>query len=205
MDLDTMVETQIVARGVHDRRLLEVMRTVPRDLFVMENDKTIAFTDQPLPIGYGQTISQPYIVAYMTELLDLCGDETVLEIGTGSGYQSAILSRLVKKVYSVERIAALADFARQKLSKLGYDNVEVLCCDGFTGLDVYGPYDSIIVTCAPSEIPLDLIEQLKDGGRMVVPVGIASQSLKLIFRHGEKILIKDSLSVRFVPMLKGID
>lgn len=205
MNLDVMVDTQIVARGVTDKRLLNVMRSVPREVFVPEKYKDLAFADQPLPIGYEQTISQPYIVALMTEMLKLSGGERVLEIGTGSGYQTAILCKLAKEVYSVERVEPLVQKARVTLSKLECDNVHVEFCDGYHGLSNYSPYDAIIVTCAPPVVPKALIKQLASGGRMVVPVGGLFQRLKIIERQGEEIIFNDSIAVRFVPMIKDID
>lgn len=205
MDLATMVETQIVARGIRDSKLLEVMRSVPRDFFVLDKYKEFAFSDQPLPIGYEQTISQPYIVGLMTELLELKGNEIVLEIGTGCGYQTAILSKLSKKVYSLERISTLAKLAQEKLRALDCDNVEVKCCDGFLGLESKGPFDAIIVTCAPREIPECLVRQLSENGRLVVPVGSLFQQLKIVERKRGETYVTNSLPVRFVPMLKGVE
>jgi len=166
-----MVKEQIEERGIVDKRVLKVMREIPREDFVPENMRESAYDDNPLPIGNGQTISQPYIVAEMTELLELRGNEKVLEIGTGSGYQAAILSKLVKKVITIERVKELAERTRKLLQKQGYKNVEVVFGDGTKGYAKEAPYDAIIVTAAAEKIPKKLIEQLADNGRLVAPVG----------------------------------
>jgi protein-L-isoaspartate(D-aspartate) O-methyltransferase len=166
-----MVTEQIVARGVHDERVLEALRSVPRHLFVPEEYANIAYSDSPLPIGNGQTISQPYIVALMTELLQLEGDETVLEIGTGSGYQAALLARLAREVHTIERHAALAEKAEKILWALGMTNVVVHVGDGSLGLAAYAPYQAIVVTAAAPSVPQPLFDQLADGGRLVIPEG----------------------------------
>lgn len=197
-----MVEEQIIARGVRDERVIQAMLKVERDQFVPENLRQFAYEDRPLPIGYGQTISQPYIVALMTSFLGLKGDEKVLEIGTGSGYQAAILAELTKEVYTIEIIPQLAKQAESRLKKLGYKNVKVKCGDGFEGWPEYAPFDCIIVTCAPEEIPPLLIQQLKEGGRMVIPVGKFWQELKLVVKENGKIKVKDIIPVRFVPMIR---
>lgn len=197
-----MVEEQIIARGIRDERVIQAMLKVERDQFVPENLRQFAYEDRPLPIGYGQTISQPYIVALMTSLLGLKGDEKVLEIGTGSGYQAAILAELTKEVYTIEIIPQLAKQAESRLKKLGYKNVKVKCGDGFEGWPEYAPFDCIIVTCAPEEIPPLLIQQLKEGGRMVIPVGKFWQELKLVVKENGKIKVKDIIPVRFVPMIR---
>jgi len=199
---ENMVADQIEARGVKDRRLLAVMRRVERHKFVPEPLRHLAYTDGPLPIGRGQTISQPYIVALMTELLRLGGDEKVLEIGTGSGYQAAILAELCAHVYTIEILEPLAIRAEALLEKLGYGNITVKCGDGFLGWREFAPFDAIIVTCAPSEVPPPLIEQLKEGGRLVIPVGSLYQELELIEKKNGKLVIKDIIPVRFVPMLR---
>ncbi len=196
-----MVETQIKARGIKDKRVIDAMLKVERHKFVPEQYRDEAYNDYPLPIGKGQTISQPYIVALMTELLKLKGNEKVLEIGTGSGYQAAILSLLAKEVYTIDIICELAETARKRLKKLGYKNVKVFCGDGYKGLKEYAPFDAIIVTCAPPYVPPPLIKQLKVGGRMVIPVGEDYQELKLIIKTKEGILEKSIIPVRFVPML----
>jgi len=195
-----MVEYQIKARGVKDKRVLSAMLKVKRHKFVPEYLWDQAYNDYPLPIGEGQTISQPYIVALMTELLKLKGDEKVLEIGTGSGYQAAILAELCKKVYTIEIIPSLAESAKKRLKKLGYTNVYVFCGDGYLGLKEYAPFDGIIVTCAPPYVPKPLIEQLKEGGRMVIPVGETYQELKVLIKKKGKIIEKSIIPVRFVPM-----
>lgn len=199
-----MVEKQIVARGIKDEKVLDALLEVERHKFVPKNLQYFAYTDHPLPIGYGQTISQPYIVALMTELLDLKPDEKLLEIGTGSGYQAAVLSLLCKQVYTIEILEPLAENSAKLLSDLGYTNVAVKCGDGFLGWEEYAPFDAIIVTCAPEEIPPKLVEQLKEGGRIVIPVGDKFQQLQLVVKKKRgKIKVKDITPVRFVPMIKG--
>ena len=195
-----MVEKQIIARGVKDPRVIQAMLKVERHLFVPPPYRHLAYTDQPLPIGEGQTISQPYIVALMTELLELKGDEKVLEIGTGSGYQAAILAELAQEVYTIEIIPKLAVSARKRLEKLGYKNIKVKCGDGYMGWEEYAPFDAIIVTCAPDHIPKPLLEQLKEGGRMVIPVGEYYQELILVRKKEGKIIKRSIIPVRFVPM-----
>jgi protein-L-isoaspartate(D-aspartate) O-methyltransferase len=197
---EKMVETQIKARGVKDPRILSALLKVERHRFVPEEYLHSAYTDQPLPIGEGQTISQPYIVALMTELLELKGEEKVLEIGTGSGYQAAILAELAKEVYSIEIIETLASMAKNKLIELGYENIKVKAGDGYLGWPEVSPFDAIIITCAPDHIPKPLIEQLKEGGRMVVPVGTYAQELKKIVKQSGKIVTMDVIPVVFVPM-----
>lgn len=197
---ESMVETQIVARGVKDVRVLAAMRKVPRHLFVPSSEVEHAYIDAPLPIGNGQTISQPYIVALMTELLQLKGDEKVLEIGTGSGYQAAILAELCKEVYTIEIIEDLAKRAATTLITLGYKNIKVKIGDGYQGWKEYAPFDGVIVTAAPDEVPPPLIEQLKEGGRLVIPLGEYFQELYLITKENGKIKKKSIIPVRFVPM-----
>ena len=197
---EKMVETQIKSRGVKDPRVLSAMLKVERHLFVPKDLQTSAYADQPLPIGEGQTISQPYIVALMTELLELKGGEKVLEVGTGSGYQAAILAELTKEVYTIEIIEALASSAKNLVLQLGYQNIHVKAGDGYLGWPEVAPFDAIIVTCAPDHIPKPLLEQLKEGGRMVVPVGAYSQELKKIVKRGGKMEAKDVIPVIFVPM-----
>jgi protein-L-isoaspartate(D-aspartate) O-methyltransferase len=197
---EKMVETQIKARGVKDPRVLSALRKVERDRFVPEEYLNSAYADQPLPIGEGQTISQPYIVALMTELLDLKGDEKVLEIGTGSGYQAAILAELAKEVYTIEIVESLASMANKRLLALGYQNIKVKVGDGYLGWPEAAPFDAIIVTAAPDHIPKPLIEQLKEGGRMVLPVGTYAQELKKIVKRSGKIETTDVIPVVFVPM-----
>jgi protein-L-isoaspartate(D-aspartate) O-methyltransferase len=190
----------IEARGVADPRVLEVMRNVPRHQFVPETMRERAYGDYPLPIGNGQTISQPYIVAAMTELLEPAIGDTVLEIGTGSGYQAAVLSKLVHEVYSIEIVAELAEDARKKLAELGYDNVVVITGDGYRGLPKKAPFDGIIVTAAPEEVPQPLIDQLAVGGRLVIPVGGMIQELVVLERTRDGVQTRRVFPVRFVPM-----
>jgi len=198
---ERMVESQIVARGVSDTRVLEAMRNTPRHLFVPENMRDAAFNDSPLPIGYNQTISQPYIVALMTELLELKGDEKVLEIGTGSGYQAAVLSSLVDTCYSIEVVKELAAQAGKRLAELNYDNVVVKWGDGYGGWKEHAPFNAIIITAAPEEIPENLVDQLAVGGRMVLPVGRGFQDLILITKNQKGIKSRSIIPVRFVPMI----
>lgn len=199
-----MVTQQIRKRGITGRRVLKAMSKVKRHLFVPEEFKTRAYEDNPLPIGYDQTISQPYIVAYMTEEVSLAPDDRVLEIGTGSGYQAAVLAEIVKEVYTIEIIKELAKTARTKLEKLGYNNIKVKWGDGYKGWPEYAPFDAIVVTAAPPKIPEELMNQLKIGGRMIVPVGTLFQEIYLITRRSVKNFKKEVLlPVRFVPMIKG--
>ena len=202
-----MVEEQIIARGVKDPRVLRVMREVPRHLFVSPNLAGSAYTDQPLLIGQEQTISQPYIVALMTELLRPQPDDVVLEVGTGSGYQAAVLSRLAKQVYSIEILPLLAYSAQKRLAQLGYRNIEVKAGDGYLGWPEAAPFDGIIVTAAPPEVPTALVEQLKRGGRMVVPVGEtdATQSLIVLEKSktSDQVTRRTVIPVRFVPMVRS--
>jgi len=197
-----MVEHQIRRRGVTDQDVLNAMERVPRHEFVPEQYQSQAYDDHPLPIGHGQTISQPYIVALMTELLALRSTDRVLEIGTGSGYQAAILSELVAEVYTVEIIEPLASEAKERLERLGYTNVWTLSADGYFGWEAHAPYDAIIVTCAPDHIPQPLVQQLKDGGKLVVPVGPPGgyQTLWEITRHGEEVKKRNITGVIFVPL-----
>ncbi len=195
-----MVEEQIKARGVDDPLVLTAMIKVPRHHFVPERYRDFAYDDEPLPIGYEQTISQPYIVAYMTEALGLKGGEKVLEIGTGSGYQAAVLAEIAKEVYTIEIVEPLTKKAEEILKKEGYKNVHCRCGDGYLGWPEEAPFDAIIVTAAPPEIPEPLIAQLKEGGRMIVPVGTWSQELVLLVKEKGKIDKKWLIPVRFVPM-----
>jgi protein-L-isoaspartate(D-aspartate) O-methyltransferase len=197
-----MVEDQIRARGVRDRRVLEAMRKVERHLFVPADLRHLAYEDFPLPIGEGQTISQPYIVALMTELLALKGTERILEIGTGSGYQAAILAELVKEVYTIEILEPLAKQSERLFRELNYRNIKVKLGDGFLGWSEFSPFDGIIVTCAPDKIPPPLLEQLAEGGRLVIPVGALRQELKLVRKVKDRIQEEDIIPVRFVPMLR---
>jgi len=203
---EMMVEQQIVARGIKSKRVLDAMNSVPRHMFVPVGYRRGSYFDQPLPIGSGQTISQPYIVALMTEMLDVNSDDVVLEIGTGSGYQAAVLSTIVKKLYTIEIIEELGMQAAQLLKSLEYDNVEVKISDGGLGLPEKAPFDAIIVTAAAPEIPDPLIKQLKPGGRMVIPVDNNSYSQDLLIVEKDKngnIETKSTIPVRFVPLVKG--
>jgi protein-L-isoaspartate(D-aspartate) O-methyltransferase len=197
-----MVDEQIRARGIESARVLEAMAGVPRHEFVPLTLRTLAYADRPLPIGHGQTISQPFIVAFMTEALAPSPGDRVLEIGTGSGYQAAVLSGLVAQVYTIEIVEALGERARADLARLGYRNVHVRIGDGYEGWPEHAPFDSIIVTCSPERVPQPLVDQLKDGGRMVIPVGDTSvgQDLYLLEKRGGKVVQRAILPVRFVPM-----
>jgi protein-L-isoaspartate(D-aspartate) O-methyltransferase len=197
---EKMVESQIKSRGVRDPRVLSAMLKVERHLFVPKEFQNSAYSDQPLPIGEGQTISQPYIVALMTELLELKGGERVLEVGTGSGYQAAILAELAAEVYTIEIVEKLASSAQKVLLELGYQNIKVKAGDGYLGWPEAAPFDAILITCAPDHIPKPLLDQLKEGGRMVVPVGTYSQELKKIVKKSGKIETTDIIPVIFVPM-----
>lgn len=200
LERDRMVEQQIVARGVTDPAVLSAMRAVPRHRFVLENDAAEAYGDYPLSIGYKQTISQPYIVAFMTESLKLQPEDRVLEIGTGSGYQSAVLARIVSHVFTIEIVEPLGTRARNLLNSLGYRNVSVRTGDGYQGWPEEAPFDAIILTAAPDHIPQPLIDQLKIGGRLILPVGEDPQSLELIRRTADGVMRSTLLSVTFVPM-----
>ncbi|OQB95162.1 MAG: Protein-L-isoaspartate O-methyltransferase [Spirochaetes bacterium ADurb.Bin110] len=202
---DFMVRFQIAARGIRDKRVIDAMRRIPRHLFVPSSYQVEAYEDYPLPIGSSQTISQPFIVAFMAEALMLKGDERVLEIGTGSGYQTAVLSLLAKEVYSIERIAVLLDSARTILESLEISNVELRLADGFYGWKEKAPFDAIILSAAPFDIPSALLEQLADGGRLVGPVGpLGAQSLVRITRRGQHFDSEALLDVAFVPMRSGL-
>jgi protein-L-isoaspartate(D-aspartate) O-methyltransferase len=198
-----MVDRQIRARGVTDARVLAAMADVPREAFVSPELAELAYDDRPLPIESGQTISQPYIVALMTEALRLRGDETVLEIGTGSGYAAAVLSRVVKQVYTIERHAELAEIARDRLAALGYRNVDVRCGDGTLGWPERAPFDAIVVTAAGPSLPAALLAQLARGGRLVMPVGSSRvQELVRVTRDARGDLHRDNLgAVQFVPLI----
>jgi len=200
---EKMVADQIVARGVKDEKVLLAMGTVPRHKFVSEDLINSAYEDRPLPIRFGQTISQPYIVALMTQLLGLGEKDKVLEVGTGSGYQAAILSGIVKEVYTIEIFEELGTMAGKRLGNLGYHNVKVKVADGYYGWPEEAPFDAIIVTCAATHIPPPLIGQLKDGGTMCIPVGSVfwTQNLMLVKKKDGKITARSVLPVRFVPLL----
>jgi len=197
-----MVHQQMEARDITDPHVLEAMRTVKRHLFVPKLQRWFAYADRPLSIGYNQTISQPYIVAYMTQAARLKPEDKILEIGTGSGYQAAVLAHIVKEVYSIEIIEALAQRAEKTLNSLGYRNIFIKHGDGYQGWQEHAPYDAIIVTAAPDHIPEKLLEQLAIGGRMVIPVGSIFQNLYVITKTKEGIKKESLLPVRFVPMVE---
>lgn len=201
-----MVEKQIIQRGVVDPQLLDAMLKVPRHLFVPENLTSSAYSDMPLPIGYGQTISQPYIVALMTESLQLKKGFKVLEVGTGSGYQAAVLAEIGCVVFSVEVIKILADTAQERLNRLGYPEISVRWGDGYFGWEEEAPFDSIIVTCAIDHVPPPLIEQLKEGGKMVIPVGppYSLQTLWLFIKENGQLTSENLGGVIFVPLLREV-
>ncbi len=201
---DAMVRTQIETRGVRDPATLAAMRAVPRHGFVPPDLAASAYEDRPLPIGYGQTISQPYIVAVMTETLRLKPGHRVLEIGTGSGYQAAVLARIVREVFTIEIVPDLGNTARERLKALGYRNVRVRVADGYDGWPEEAPFDAIVVTAAADYIPPPLIRQLKDGGRMVIPVGspFFVQTLMLVEKDGGKVRTTSLMPVRFVPFTR---
>jgi protein-L-isoaspartate(D-aspartate) O-methyltransferase len=200
-----MVESQIRQRGVADARVLEVMRSVPRERFVPDDAASHAYDDTPLAIGFGQTISQPYIVAYMTEALAVQSTHRVLEIGTGSGYQAAVLARLAREVYTVEIVPELAKRASTILRELGYANVSVRDGDGYAGWTEHAPYDRIMVTAAPDEIPKPLIEQLAPGGRLVIPVGSQgdTQWMTIVEKTAAGVAERRTIPVQFVPFTRG--
>jgi len=197
-----MVRSQIMARGISDPRVLDVMRRVPRDRFAPDAYLDSAYDDHPLPIGEGQTISQPYMVALMTQSLSLKGDERVLEIGTGSGYQAAILAELARDVYSIERIEILATRARKLLKKLNYQNIEIIVGDGSKGLPEKAPFDGIIVTASAPDVPQVLVDQLSSRGRIVIPVGgTFSQDLVLVEKVDDKVVQTVVCGCVFVPLI----
>ncbi|MFA9454137.1 MAG: protein-L-isoaspartate(D-aspartate) O-methyltransferase [Candidatus Aminicenantaceae bacterium] len=200
---ERMVETQLRARDIRDERVLEAMRVVARHLFIPEDMRRQAYNDEPLPIGEGQTISQPYIVAYMTQILELQPYHNVLEIGTGSGYQTAILAEMVESVCSVEILPDLTNRARKVLAGLEYGNIRFRTGDGARGWDEFAPYDGIMVTAAPETIPETLQEQLREGGRMILPVGVTFQDLVLVTRGRRKFNRKTLIPVRFVPLIRS--
>jgi protein-L-isoaspartate(D-aspartate) O-methyltransferase len=195
-----MVDRQLRSRGIRNESVLKAMSNVPRHRFVYPADDYLAYGDYPLAIGYDQTISQPYIVAYMTELAEISPHDKVLEIGTGSGYQAAILGELAKEVYTVEIVPALAEKARQILNQLGYQNVHVKTGNGYEGWAEYAPYDAIVVTAAPDRVPPALIEQLALNGKLVIPVGRWQQDIVTISRTRDGLVEKRTIPVRFVPM-----
>jgi len=196
-----MVMEQLMPRGIHEERVLAAMSKVRREEFVPQDSRAASYTDQPLPIGYGQTISQPFIVAFMTEQLRLAPGDRVLEIGTGSGYQAAILAELVAEVYSIEIIEPLAKTAAATLERLGYKNVNVKAGDGYKGWPEHAPFDAVTVTCAPDHVPRPLVDQLKEGGRMIIPVGgFGDQELYLLEKKNGQLEQRAVEPVRFVPM-----
>jgi len=198
---ERMVASQIEGRGIKDYRVLRAMRKVPRHIFVPNEMKPFAYADEPLPIGQGQTISQPYIVAYMTEVLELSGGEKVLEVGTGSGYQTAVLAELAAEVWTVEIFEALSLGAEARLEELGYTNVRFRVGDGSRGWPEAGPFDAIMVTAAPGAVPAALENQLAVSGRMIIPVGINSQELILVQREKSSFRRDYLIGVRFVPLI----
>lgn len=202
---EKMVKSQIEARGVKDPKTLEAMKTVKRHKFVPKRQEANAYLDSPLPIGYGQTISQPYIVAFMTEIIKPKDDFKVLEIGTGSGYQAAVLAHIVDTVYTIEIVEGLYTQAEKRLNDLKYDNVLVKNADGYHGWKEKGPFDAIVVTAAAEFVPPPLIEQLKDGGRMIIPIGtpFTTQQLLLVEKKEGKIKSKNLMFVRFVPFTRA--
>ncbi|MFH1079543.1 MAG: protein-L-isoaspartate(D-aspartate) O-methyltransferase [Pseudomonadota bacterium] len=202
---ETMVRTQIAERGIKDRSTLAAIRTVPRHLFVPPHLAGSAYEDRPLPIGYGQTISQPYVVAYMTELVRPQAGHKVLEIGAGSGYQAAVLAEIVRQVYTIEIVPELGHAARERLQKQGYRNVTVRVADGYDGWSEQAPFDAIVVTAAADYIPPPLIRQLKNGGRMVIPVGspFLVQMLMLVEKDNGNVKTTSLLPVRFVPFRRN--
>lgn len=195
-----MVEEQLSSRGIRDRAVLSAMSTVPRHQFVPSQLMSLAYMDRPLPIGHHQTISQPYIVAYMLEAAHLKPNQKILEIGTGSGYQTALLSQLVAEVYTIEIIPDLAKAAQKTLSQLGYENIHVKIGDGYRGWPQHSPYDAIIVTAAPAQIPAPLIEQLTTNGRIIIPIGFGYQELVVLSKTAEGLHQETMLPVQFVPM-----
>jgi len=204
-DRDRMVSRQIENRGISNKPTLDAMRNVSRHNFVPPNLVDRAYDDGPLPIGYGQTISQPYIVAFMTAVIDPKTEFKVLEIGTGSGYQAAVLSEIVSEIYTIEIITELYNSSRKRLKELGYENVSCKNADGYYGWEDHAPFDAIVVTAAAEYIPPPLIDQLKDGGKMIIPVGspFLNQSLILVDKEGEEITTTNLLPVRFVPFTRG--
>jgi len=198
-----MVADQIRARGVRDQRVLDALERVPRECFLPDDLRHEAHRDYPVPIGHGQTISQPYIVGYMTEALRLEPSHRVLEIGTGCGYQTAVLAELAAEVFSVELIPELADRARDTLQGMGYRNVSVRTGDGYHGWPEHAPFDRIIGAAAAPAVPTELLDQLADGGLLVMPVGVAYQELQVLRKHGASVETLNTLPVRFVPMVRA--
>lgn len=201
-----MIERDLLARGIRDRRVLEVMGSIERELFVPEKLRSLAYEDRPLSIGEGQTISQPYMVAFMTELLSLKGTERVLEIGTGSGYQTAVLGKLAAEVYSIEIIPKLGERAKAVLDRLGFDNVHLKAGDGFFGWEEQGPFDGILVTASAPKIPEPLWRQLREGGRLIMPLGAEKRAQKLIrvTKSDGQQVVEELTGVVFVPLTGAI-
>jgi protein-L-isoaspartate(D-aspartate) O-methyltransferase len=199
----SMVTAQLQQRGISNARVLDVMRKVPRHLFVPESVRPLAYADRPLPIGHGQTISQPFIVAYMTDALGVARTHRVLEIGTGSGYQAAVLADLAREVYSVEIVPELARRASALLESLGYSNVYIREGDGYAGWSEHAPFDRIIVTAAPDQVPEPLVDQLANEGRLIIPVGTSEQWLTLIEKTTAGVTQRRTIPVRFVPLTRA--
>jgi len=205
VERERMVNQQIAARGVTCKATLDAMKKVPRHLFVPASQLSNAYRDSPLPIGYGQTISQPFIVAFMTKIVNPKAGQVVLEIGTGSGYQAAVLAEIVEEVYTIEIIPQLAETSKKLFEKLNYENIHVKTADGYYGWEDAGPFDAIVVTAAAEHIPPPLIDQLKDGGKMIIPVGTPFfvQQLMLVEKNQGEITTKTLMPVRFVPFTRG--
>ncbi|MCO5723516.1 protein-L-isoaspartate(D-aspartate) O-methyltransferase [Robiginitalea marina] len=201
---EKMVEEQLESRDIEQESLLEAMRKVPRHLFIPEEYLPWAYTDRALPIADGQTITQPYVVAYMTQVLQVGPEDKVLEIGTGSGYQAAILGELAREVYTIEIVESLGLEARKRLSNMGYENIEVIIGDGYNGLPAQAPFDAIMVTAGAEELPQPLIDQLADGGRMIIPVGPHGgvRQLTLVTRKNGELKSEKLMAVRFVPFIR---
>jgi len=199
---ERMIDEQIRARDVRDARVLDALARVPRELFVPDASKPEAYADHPVPIGHGQTISQPYIVAYMTAALRLAPSHRVLEVGTGCGYQTAVLAELAREVFSVEVIPALAEDARARLDRIGYRNVHITVGDGHRGWSEHAPYDRVLVAAAAEAVPPALVEQLADTGILVIPVGASNQELRVLQKHGTRVDLLGTLPVRFVPLVR---
>ena len=197
---EEMVTIQLKGRNISDLKVLKAMSKVPRELFVDKGQRELAYADNPLPIGYGQTISQPYIVAFMTEAAQLKPNDKILEIGTGCGYQAAILAEICKEIYTLEIIEGLANEAKLRLKNLGYNNIHVQNSDGYEGWSSQAPFDDIIVTAAPEAIPQSIIRQLKIGGKLIIPVGATFQQLMRITRNEDSVTEEILMPVRFVPM-----
>ena len=197
-----MVATQLRGRDIRDTAVLAAMARVPRHRFVPTDHQLLAYADHPLPIGFEQTISQPYIVAYMTQAAEVARGDRVLEVGTGSGYQAAVLAELAREVYTIEIVPGLAARARETLQALGYTNVHARVGDGYAGWREHAPYDAIVVTAAPDHVPSALVEQLAVGGRMVIPVGRSEQEMRVITRTASGVVEQRTIAVRFVPLVR---